>query len=158
VIKRPTARTARIVFAQVSSISRRYVRTRGHLPKLNDFTISQIPLMPGSCAPQNARIKLQFTGIGGLRTYINFTHIEQRIAQNMNVHAQTKNRRDDLIPVIVTVIVAVVGTAGILNNLRPGNDSQDSDKARMITSAAVSRAGAIEIPSEPPADRRHEGS
>ena len=113
--------------------------------------------MPGSCAPQNARIKIQFNGVGGLRTYISFTHIKQRIAQNMNVHAQTKNRRDDLIPVIVTVIVAIVGTAGILNNLRPGNDSQDSDKARMITSAAVSRVGAIEIPSEPPAGRRQRG-
>jgi len=156
VIKRPTARTARIVFAQVSSISRRYVRTRGHLPKLN-FTISQIPLMPDSCAPQNARIKIQFNGVGGLRTYISSTHIEQRIAQKMNVHAQTKNRRGDLIPVIVTVIVAVVGPAGILNNLRPGNDSQDSGNARMITSAAVSRVGAIEIPSEPPAGPRQRG-
>ena len=113
--------------------------------------------MPGSCAPQNARTKIQFNGVGGLRTYISFTYIEQRIAQNMNVHAKTKNRRDDLIPVIVTVIVAVVGMAGILNNLRPGNDSQDSDKARMITSAAVSRVGAIEIPSEPPAGRRQRG-
>jgi len=110
--------------------------------------------MPGSCAPQNARIKIQFNGVGGLRTYISFTHIEQRIAQNMNLHAQTKSRRGDLIPVIVTVIVAVVGTAGILNNLRPGNDSQDSGNARMITSAPVSRVGAIEIPSEPPAGRR----
>jgi hypothetical protein len=109
--------------------------------------------MLGSCAPQNARIKIQFNGVGGLRTYISFTHIEQRIAQNTNVHAQTKSRRGDLIPVIVTVIVAVVGTAGILNNLRPGNDS-DSGNARMITSAAVSRVGAIEIPSEPPAGRR----
>jgi hypothetical protein len=112
--------------------------------------------MPGSCAPQNARIKIQFNGVGGLRTYISFTHIEQRIAQNMNVRAQTKNRRGDL-PVIVTVIVAVVGTAGILNNLRPGNDSQDSGNARMITSAAVSRVGAIEIPSEPPAGWRQRG-
>ena len=105
----------------------------------------------------NARIKIQFNGVGGFRTYINFTHIEQRIAQNMNVHAQAKNRRGDLIPVIVAVIVAVVGTAGILNNLRAGNDSQDSGNARMITSAAVSRAGAIEIPSEPPAGRRQRG-
>ena len=96
--------------------------------------------------------KIQFNGVGGLRTYISFTHIEQRIAQNMNVHAQTKNRRGDLIP--VTVIIAVVGTTGILNNLRPDNDSQDSGNARMITSAAVSRVGAIEIPSEPPAGRR----
>jgi hypothetical protein len=50
-----------------------------------------------------------------LRTYISFTHIEQRIALNMNVHAQPKSRRGDLMPVIVTVIVAVVGTLGILN-------------------------------------------
>src|SRR5260370_15345985 len=107
--------------------------------------------MPGSCAPQNARIKIQFNGVGGLRTYISFTHIEQRIAQNMNVHAQTKNRRDDLIPVIVTVIVAVVGTAGILNNLRPVIDSHDSDQTRMITSPTEFRVGAIELPSEPPA-------
>jgi hypothetical protein len=111
--------------------------------------------MPGSCAPQNARTKIQFNGVGGLRTYISFTHIEQRIAQNMNVHAQTKNRR--LIPVIVTVIVAVVGTAGILNNLRPGNGLQDNGNARLITSAAVSRVGAIEIPSEPPAGGRQRG-
>jgi hypothetical protein len=113
--------------------------------------------MPGSCAPQNARIKIQFTGIGGLLTYISFTHIEPRIAQNMNVHAQTKSRHGDLVPVIVTVIVAVVGTACILNTLRLGNDSQDSGKARMVTSAAVSRVGAIEIPSEPPAGRRQRG-
>jgi hypothetical protein len=75
----------------------------------------------------------------------------------MNVHAQTKSRRGDLMPVIVTVIVAVVGTAGILNDLRAGNGSQDSGNARMITSAAVSRAGAIEIPSEPPAGGRQRG-
>ena len=88
---------------------------------------------------------------------VSSTHIEQRIAQNMNVHAQTKNRRGDLIPVVVTVIVAVAGTVGILNNLRPGNDSPDNGNARMITSAAVSRVGAIEIPSEPPAGRRQRG-
>jgi len=79
------------------------------------------------------------------------TDIEQRIGQNMKIHAQRKDPRGDLIPVIVTVIVAVAGTAGIfLNNLGPGNDSQGSSDARMITAAAVSRAGAIEIPSEPP--------
>ena len=50
-----------------------------------------------------------------------------------------------MIPAIVTVIVAVVAMAGILfNDFGPGN-------ARMITAAAVSRAGATEIPSEPPA-------
>jgi hypothetical protein len=60
-------------------------------------------------------------------------------------------------PVIVAVIVAVVGTAGILNDLRPGNDSQDRGNAKMITAAAVSKVGAIEIPSEPPGGRRQRG-
>jgi len=55
---------------------------------------------------------------------------------------------------LVTAFVAVVGTAVILfNDFGPGNDSQGSGSARMITAAAVSRAGAIEIPSQPPAGR-----
>jgi uncharacterized membrane protein len=84
-------------------------------------------------------------------TYICSNHILQRLGQNMNTHAQRKDRRGDLIPVIATAIVAIVGTAGILINLGSGNDSQGSGDATMITAAAVSRAGAIEIPSEPPA-------
>ena len=60
----------------------------------------------------------------------------------------------DFIPPIVAVIVAVVGTAVILfNDFGPSYDSQGSGNGRMITAAAVSRAGAIEIPSEPPARR-----
>jgi hypothetical protein len=47
--------------------------------------------------------------------------------------------RGSLIPLIVTVFVAVVGTAGVL--LRLG--------ATMITAAAVSKAGAFETPTEP---------
>ena len=114
--------------------------------------------MPGSCAPQNARIKIQFNGVGGLRTYIKLhAHRATNCAEHERPRSN-KNRRGDLIPVIVTVIVAVVGTAGILNNLRPGNDLQDSGNARMITSAAVSRVGAIEIPSEPLAGRRQRES
>src|ERR1700752_1363690 len=111
----------------------------------------------GSCARQNARNKIQFNGVGGSRTYISFTHTEQRIAQNMNIHAKIGKRGGDLITVIVTVLAAVVRTAGILNNLRPGSDLQDSGKERMITSAAVSRVGAIEIPSVPPGGRRQRG-
>jgi hypothetical protein len=58
------------------------------------------------------------------------------------------------VPVLVTAFVAVVGTAVILfNDFGPGNDSQDGGNARMITAAAVSRAGAIQIPSQPPAGR-----
>jgi hypothetical protein len=128
-------------------------------PSCSGFTIPKILLMPpGSCVGQNARNKIQFNGVGGLRTYISFTHVEQRIGQNMKILAQRKDPRGDLIPVIVTVFVAVAGTAGILlNNFGSGNDSQGSGDARTITAAAVSRAGAIEIPSEPPARWTSEG-
>ena len=65
------------------------------------------------------------------------------------MHAQRKDRRG-LIPVTVAAIVAVLGTAVILfNDFGPSYDSRGS--GRMITAAVVSRAGAIEIPSEPPA-------
>jgi hypothetical protein len=75
----------------------------------------------------------------------------------MNIHAQ-RSRRGDLLTAIAAVIVAVVGTAGILlNDFGSGDDSQGSGNAKMITAAAVSRAGAIEIPSEPPAGRANEG-
>jgi hypothetical protein len=67
------------------------------------------------------------------------------------MHAQRKDSRGDAIPAIIAMIVAVLGMAGILfENLGLGNGSQGSGNARMITGAAVSRAGAIEIPSEPP--------
>jgi hypothetical protein len=56
------------------------------------------------------------------------------------------------VPMVVAAIVAVVGqTVILLNDFGPGNDLQGSGNARMITAAAVSKAGAIEIPSESPA-------
>jgi hypothetical protein len=59
-----------------------------------------------------------------------------------------------LIPVIAVVIVAVVGQAVILfNDFGPSNASRGGGSARMITAAVISRAGAIEIPSEPTAGR-----
>ena len=68
------------------------------------------------------------------------------------MHAQRKVSRGDAIPVIIAIVVAVLGMAGILyEDFGPGNGSQDGGSARMVTDAAVSRAGAIEIPSEPPA-------
>jgi hypothetical protein len=70
------------------------------------------------------------------------------------MHAQRKDRRGGLIPVIVAAFVAVVGqTVIIFNDFGASNDSQGSGSATMITAAVVSRAGAIEIPSEPPAGR-----
>jgi hypothetical protein len=101
----------------------------------------------GSRAFQNARSKIKFNGDGGLRTYI-VAHIKQRVEQNMKIFSQKTVVRGDLIPVIVTLTVAVVGTVGILlNDLGAGSDLQSSGNARMITAAAVSKAGAIEIPS-----------
>jgi hypothetical protein len=66
--------------------------------------------------------------------------------------AQRNDRRGDLMPAMLTVIVAVVCTAVIvLIDFGPGSSSIGSGDARMITAAAVARAGAIEIPSERPA-------
>lgn len=71
--------------------------------------------------------------------------------EKAQMHVQRKEGRGEARPVIVTAIVAVVATAGILlNDLGPGNASQDSGNAGMIAAAAVSSAGAIEISSEPP--------
>ena len=70
------------------------------------------------------------------------------------MHAKRKDRRGDPIPLIVAVFVAVMGqTLVLFNDFGAGIDSQVSGNATMITAAAVSRAGAIEIPSEPPAAR-----
>jgi len=70
------------------------------------------------------------------------------------MRAQSKDRHGDLIPVIVAAIVAVVGQSVILvNDFGAGNDLQGRGNAKMITTAVVSRAGAIEIPSESPAGR-----
>jgi hypothetical protein len=70
------------------------------------------------------------------------------------MHAHGKHRNGDALPALITVIVAVLGVTGILlSDFGPGNGSQGGDKARMITAAAVSRAGAIETPSDPTANR-----
>jgi hypothetical protein len=59
------------------------------------------------------------------------------------------------VPILVAALVALVGTAVILfNNFSPDNDPQGRANARTVTAAAVSRAGAIETPSEPP-DGQH---
>jgi hypothetical protein len=85
----------------------------------------------------------------GWRAYISFMHTGQRIGQNMQMHVSRKDRRSDLIPVMATIVVAVVGAAGVLwDDLGLGNHSQDRGSAGMITAAAVSRAGAIEIPTD----------
>jgi hypothetical protein len=68
------------------------------------------------------------------------------------MNAQRNDQRGELMPAVVTAIIAVVCTAAIvLIDFGPGGGSASSGNARMITAAAVARAGAIEIPPEPPA-------
>ena len=59
-----------------------------------------------------------------------------------------KDERRELVPVIIATIVAAIGAFCLWSDLR--NNSLGRGDG-MITSAAVSRAGAIVAPSEPPA-------
>ena len=62
---------------------------------------------------------------------------------------QSNYRSGDLRLAIVVALVAIASTAGILFvDFGPSNASRDSATARMSTAAAVSRADAIETPSE----------
>jgi hypothetical protein len=59
------------------------------------------------------------------------------------------------VPVLITAFVAVLGSAVVFsNNFSPPTNPQERATASMITAAAVSRAGAIEIPSVS-SDGRH---
>ena len=60
----------------------------------------------------------------------------------------TKDERRELVPVIIAAIVAAIGAFFLWSDLR--NNSLGRGDG-MITSAVVSRAGAIATPSEPPA-------
>ncbi len=59
-----------------------------------------------------------------------------------------KDERRELVPVIIAAIVATIGASCLWSDLR--NNSLGHGDG-MITSAVVSRAGAIATPSEPPA-------
>jgi hypothetical protein len=59
-----------------------------------------------------------------------------------------KDERRELVPVTIATIVATIGAFCLWSDLK--NDSLGRGDG-MITSAVVSRAGAIMIPSEPPA-------
>jgi hypothetical protein len=60
---------------------------------------------------------------------------------------RTVNERRELVPVIIATIVAAIGVFCLWSDLK--NDSLDRGDG-MITSAVVSRAGAIMTPSDPP--------
>lgn len=66
------------------------------------------------------------------------------------MQAQRNNRGGNLTAAILAACIAIVGQAVVLfNDFDTGNNSQNSVRARMITAAALSRAGAIEILPEP---------
>jgi hypothetical protein len=68
------------------------------------------------------------------------------------MHTQRRDERGDATPAIIAIVVAVLGMAGILfEDFGLDNGSRGNGNARKITTAAVSRAGATEIPSKPPA-------
>jgi hypothetical protein len=72
----------------------------------------------------------------------------------MTMQVQQTDQHRRAIPVTVALIVAVVGQAAILfNDFGAGNGLQGAGNPSMITAAAVSRAGATEIPSTPPIRR-----
>jgi hypothetical protein len=61
----------------------------------------------------------------------------------------SNHRGGDLRPAILAAHIAIASIVGILlNDFRRGNASHDSAAARMITAATLSRAGAIETPTE----------
>jgi hypothetical protein len=65
------------------------------------------------------------------------------------MHAQRR------LPMQISAFIAFVGIALIaFSDFNGDASSESSSEARAITAAAVSRAGAIETPSEPPAGRK----
>jgi hypothetical protein len=63
---------------------------------------------------------------------------------------KSKYRKSLLNPAFGAVIVAIASTAAILfDDFGPSHASQDRGTATMISAAAISKAGAIEIPSAP---------
>ena len=66
------------------------------------------------------------------------------------MHEEREHRHGHAMPATAAAMVAVLGMAGILyQDLGPANGSQLGGNAAKITAAAVSRAGAIQIPSQP---------
>ena len=70
------------------------------------------------------------------------------------MQAQRNDRRGNATLAIVAAFIAVVGQAVVLfDDFGAGNNLRNGVSARMITAAALSRAGAIEILPKPAAGR-----
>lgn len=74
--------------------------------------------------------------------------------RDRQMQAQRNDRRGNSTFAIVAAFIAVVGQAVVLfDDFGAGNNLHHSVSARMITAAALSRAGAIEILPKPAAGR-----
>jgi len=62
---------------------------------------------------------------------------------------QRKDRHRHLIPLIAACVAVVGQTIILFSDFGGGSELQANESATMITAAAVSRAGAIEMPSKP---------
>jgi hypothetical protein len=121
--------------------------------------------------------KIQFNGAGGYWTYISsrccgvsislivtYPHAKRETytaigwmssrrdntnRRDRQMRAKRKDRHGDLIPVIAACLALMGQTIILCSDFGGGKELQGNDSARMITDAAVSRAGAIEIPSTP---------
>ena len=96
----------------------------------------------------------------GLRAYIRSAETDLKAPDGFgrDMAIQNKHGNGGLRPAIVAAIVAIASAAGIIfDDFGPSSASQDSGTARMVTAEAVSRAGAMEIPSELPSTFRLAG-
>jgi hypothetical protein len=67
------------------------------------------------------------------------------------MHAHSKDNREAFGPVRAAIVIAVVGAATLFFTVfAPKNDIQHGDN-NMITAAAIGRAGATALPTEPTA-------
>ena len=70
---------------------------------------------------------------------------------NRLMHAHSKDRRGNLVPVMAAAVIAVVGTAALFFMDFGPNNEVKRNGISMITTAVVDRAGATALPTEPAA-------
>jgi hypothetical protein len=159
VINRPKAKTDRIIFSPFRiSTGPSHVRTGDHSHKpwrlhVHSNRRHHPPFSPPQTITAN---EIQFNG-SGRPANLHLLHAHRRsIARAMTrfgesqMYTENKERHGQALPALAAVMVAVVGVAGILyQDFGPANGSQLGGNAAKITAAAVSRAGAIQIPSQP---------
>ena len=72
---------------------------------------------------------------------------DSRSDKKMRINSKYRNSIPN--PALAAAIVAVVSTAAVLfDDFGPSHTSEDRSTATMISAAAISKAGAIETPSE----------